>query len=90
MASDVTVFLDLSGSSHVVISIKDNGRGFDLETAAQSDGMGLISMQERVEDYGGTLQVQSTPGQGTTVEARLGRSKVKPGQQADFNVEDLL
>jgi signal transduction histidine kinase len=89
MASEVIVHLDIMDSSQVVISIEDNGRGFDLETAVQSDGMGLMSMQERVESYGGTLSIQSQLGQGTTVEARLDHPITRPGQRTDFDVEDL-
>jgi signal transduction histidine kinase len=89
MASEVIVHLDIMDSSQVVISIEDNGRGFDLETAVQSDGMGLTSMQERVESYGGTLSIQSQLGQGTTVEARLDHPITRPGQRTDFDVEDL-
>jgi len=89
MASEVIVSLDISDSSQVVISIEDDGRGFDLESASQSDGMGLTSMQERVENHGGTLRIQSTLGQGTTVEARLGHAPKTPSQPTDFDVEDL-
>ena len=55
------------GSVH--LSINDNGVGFDPQTA--SAGLGLISMTERVEHVGGSLQVRSQPGGGTTVEVTV-------------------
>jgi signal transduction histidine kinase len=90
LASEVVVYLDTSHDDYVVLRIEDNGRGFDLGAAAQSDGMGLTSMQERAESFGGNLRIQSAPDQGTTVEARLGYAKTGPVQQGGFNVEDLL
>jgi signal transduction histidine kinase len=89
MASEVIVCLDFLIGEQVVIRIEDNGRGFDLESAADSDGMGLMSMKERAEIFGGKLTIQSTPGQGSTVEARLSHTKITPRQKTDFDVEDL-
>jgi len=57
------------GESGVVLEIDDDGRGFDTETT--SWGMGLRNLRERVESLGGALEVQSTPGEGTTVRATL-------------------
>lgn len=90
LASEVAVCLDSSHSEHVVLRIEDNGQGFDLAVAAQSDGMGLTSMRERAESFGGEVRIQSGPDQGTIVEARLGYERTRPGQQSGFNVEDLL
>ena len=53
----------------IVLEIDDDGRGFDTETT--SWGMGLRNLRERVESLGGTLEVQSTLGEGTTVRAML-------------------
>jgi signal transduction histidine kinase len=90
LASEVSVCLDISHGEYVVLRIEDNGRGFDPAAAAQSDGMGLTSMQERAENFGGELHIQSGPDRGTIVEARLGYARTRPGQQGGFNVEDLL
>ncbi len=49
------------------IRIEDDGNGFDTETAQQSDGLGMKSMQERARLLGGELTVQSEPGLGTRV-----------------------
>jgi signal transduction histidine kinase len=49
------------------LTVRDDGRGFD--PAANTDGFGLQGMRERAELLGGTLTVDSAPGQGTTVTA---------------------
>jgi signal transduction histidine kinase len=51
----------------VNLEIRDDGAGFD--PAAETDGFGLLGMRERVELLEGTLQLDSTPGRGTTVRA---------------------
>ena len=51
----------------VRVTVRDDGRGFD--PLGHSDGFGLIGMRERVELLHGTLEVTSSPGQGTTINA---------------------
>lgn len=48
------------------IRVEDNGKGFDLNSVRKT-GLGLIGMQERVSNLGGVLQIESRPGNGTTV-----------------------
>ncbi len=67
-AKHVGVELDLSSAEQVVLSIGDDGRGFDPRAwRANPKGLGLIHMQEEVNQGGGTLTVESTPGKGTTI-----------------------
>jgi signal transduction histidine kinase len=49
------------------LRIADNGIGFELAGTAR--GLGLTSMRERVELSGGRFGIQSSPGQGTRIEA---------------------
>lgn len=49
--------------------VRDDGAGFD--PAAQSPGLGIIGMRERVALLGGSLSITSTNSKGTSVEARL-------------------
>jgi signal transduction histidine kinase len=64
--------VQLRGSSDVVhLSVSDSGAGFDLEAAKRGQGLGLISMQERVELINGTLFVESQLKCGTTIQARV-------------------
>jgi signal transduction histidine kinase len=53
----------------VRIKVRDDGRGFD--PVAHTDGFGLLGMRERIELLQGTLEVASSPGEGTTVTAVL-------------------
>jgi len=51
-----------------MVSITDDGVGFDIEgRSASTSDTGLAGMQERAEIIGGTLNLVSTPGLGTTV-----------------------
>jgi signal transduction histidine kinase len=49
------------------LRIQDTGVGFD--PGATRDGLGLVSMRERLRMVGGKLAVRSSPNQGTVVEA---------------------
>jgi signal transduction histidine kinase len=66
------------------LRVRDDGIGFDLEALGARDGdesrgMGLLSMRERVEALGGTLQIETVPDRGTLVEASLpSRGKERP------------
>ena len=51
------------------LRVSDQGRGFD--PSARTDGFGLIGMRERVTLAGGTLELESSPGAGTTIVAIL-------------------
>jgi signal transduction histidine kinase len=57
----------------VHVSVRDNGIGFD--TAAQhASAHGLLGMRYRLETEGGELRLESTPGQGTLIQADLPES----------------
>ena len=49
--------------------VSDDGKGFDPEV--RTDGFGLIGMRERAELAGGTLELRSAPGAGTTIVAAI-------------------
>jgi two-component sensor histidine kinase len=63
--------------SELTLTIADDGVGFDVETA-WGKGLGLISIQERVEANGGTMAVQSTPGSGTEFMIRVPIASADP------------
>ena len=65
------------------LRVSDQGRGFD--PSARTDGFGLIGMRERVSLAGGTLELESSPGAGTTILAILParhREEKKKGEKA--------
>ena len=53
----------------MALAVTDDGRGFREEEA--TEGFGLIGMRERVRLAGGRHEIESTPGQGTTVHASI-------------------
>ena len=57
------------GEIHLIVS--DSGKGFDIEAATQSRGIGLTSMQERVRLVGGTIAIESKLMGGTTIHVRV-------------------
>ena len=54
----------------IQVQVQDDGVGFDA-SAKRVGRHGLSGMRYRVESHGGTMQVITAPGQGTTVQAQL-------------------
>jgi len=72
-ATQVGVRLTHDGAT-LRVAVNDNGRGFSTRqsvAATGTHGLGLMGMHERFEVLGGTIQLDSTPGQGTTIAATL-------------------
>ena len=59
----------------IALTVSDDGRGFEVEPvtrqAVRGGRLGLVGMQERIGLVGGTLNIVSKPGSGTTVECRI-------------------
>lgn len=70
-ASRTEVVLDLR-DDHLILIVEDDGVGFDPRQAVKAaDGrLGLIGMRERADLVGGSLEVETAPGQGTTIYVR--------------------
>lgn len=67
-AETESVDITLAGEpDSLTLFVRDSGRGFDPDCGKGSVGLGLISMRQRAELIGGTLEVQSAPGQGTQI-----------------------
>ena len=58
-------------SDEIHLTVADSGAGFDREAAMKSTGLGLTSMQERLRSVDGALSIESQPGLGTTIHARV-------------------
>jgi len=70
-ATRATISLYVEGD-WAVLEIVDNGTGFDLADAElRRPGMGLFAMRERLELVGGDAVIETSPGKGTTVRARV-------------------
>jgi PAS domain S-box-containing protein len=61
----------VSGGQTLTVWVGDDGCGMALGAAGKAISFGLMGMHERIEALGGTLQIDSTPGQGTRLEAVL-------------------
>ncbi len=62
------------GPAELVLLIEDDGRGFSEDATpgrSQDAGLGLISMRERAALVGGSLTVDSAPGEGTSIYVRV-------------------
>jgi signal transduction histidine kinase len=66
-ARQVTVLLERRGDG-VVLIVEDDGCGFDPAAVRDpKEALGLVGMRERAQIIGGRLEVETTPGQGTSV-----------------------
>jgi signal transduction histidine kinase len=66
--------------NHLFVEVRDDGRGFDVTTATR--GAGLTNMEDRLDALGGTLEIESTLGVGTTLRATVPVSQVAPAAAA--------
>lgn len=73
-ARTVSIVLSLDGDE-VQLTVSDDGRGFVIPGAMSSllkrGHVGLMSMRDRIERLGGAFQIQSAPGAGTQLVARV-------------------
>ena len=69
-ATRVSLKLAKTGSN-ISLLVIDNGQGFDIEKEPGVLGHGLSNMAERARQVGGQLEIESSPGEGTTVTVRL-------------------
>jgi signal transduction histidine kinase len=71
-----------SGARHAIVElrgvndelclrIKDDGKGFNPNSEANQNGLGLVSMRERLRAEHGNIVVAAQPGQGTQIEVRV-------------------
>jgi signal transduction histidine kinase len=66
------VAVALCGSPDAIrLDISDAGIGFDPDTVLSGRGVGLVGMQERVRAVDGELFIESRPGAGTSIRARV-------------------
>ena len=70
----------------IQLTIGDDGVGFDvaeaMDLASRGKSIGLLGMRERAALAGGELTIESAPGKGTTIQARLPLSAPDPGAEA--------
>ena len=88
-ATEIRVALQLDEAG-LIITIADNGRGFDLRQAPRN-GNGLYNMEQRLAGIGGRLEISSQPRQGTIVRLIVPRARLlgratgdKPGRLESY------
>ena len=82
------VSVDLRASTGaLVLTVVDDGAGFDVN-AAWGRGLGLISMNERVEAIGGSMTIGSHPGSGTRLEVAVPVDAVKEADAVATGLRD--
>jgi two-component system, NarL family, sensor histidine kinase DegS len=78
-ASEVLLTLTF-GPRGLNLHIEDNGRGFVLPSGTRGlvtrGHLGLIGMQERAQLMGGSVRIESKPGQGTAIDVSVNSSAV--------------
>jgi PAS domain S-box-containing protein len=83
-ASNVDVILERR-ADHVLLIVEDNGVGFEPSSLEnQSQGFGLLGMQERAALMGATIEIESAAGGGTTILVRMDVSR--PGSAESVHV----
>ena len=82
-ATSAVVELSADGGC-LTFQVRDDGVGFDPGTTAR--GIGLQSMLDRLQALGGSLDVRSAPGEGTTVRGRV-RAEALVESSAGVDVE---
>jgi PAS domain S-box-containing protein len=71
-------------SGEVELSVSDSGSGFDLDEVMSGEGLGLTSMKERLKLVDGQLSIESKPGMGTTIYARVPLSSETAAERASL------
>jgi two-component system sensor histidine kinase DegS len=71
------------GEQSIKIGVTDNGKGFALpkriNSLASKGKLGLIGIQERMRSIKGTYQLQSKPGQGTSISIEISLARIVKG-----------
>lgn len=69
-AGATNVWITLSQKENkVILTVKDNGRGFD--TTVKTPGMGINNMISRAQVLDGTVHIESSPGNGCVLEVQI-------------------
>ena len=58
-------------ADRIVVTVRDEGAGFDVRELENKNGIGMLSMEERAHWLGGRFKVYSEPGKGTEIEASV-------------------
>ena len=57
--------------SEIQLEVSDRGVGFNVANVKKTEGLGLVSMRERIHLLNGTITIESIPGFGTSIRASV-------------------
>src|SRR3954453_7036372 len=80
-ATNVEIVLERRGNQ-VQLVVEDDGKGLEVEADGSGRGFGLVGMRERAALVGASLEIESSPGMGTTILVRM-----PAGTPADRHVD---
>ena len=76
-AKATKVEVRLAGANgHVMLEVRDNGRGISRAEIHNTKSIGLLGIRERAALLGGTLRIEGERGKGTTLTARIPKTSV--------------
>jgi signal transduction histidine kinase len=81
-ADNVNLHWSCDGT-RALLEVSDDGRGFELDKSGRIDSYGLMGMRERASSIGALLEIDSTPGEGTTI-----RCSLTPATAGDPRIPD--
>jgi signal transduction histidine kinase len=73
-AKEVTVAIE-GDKDGILLSVTDNGTGFDPVLMADQSGLGIVGIRERVRLVDGVVSIDSQPGRGTQIDVRVPMTK---------------
>ncbi len=80
-ASEISLQL-LRSNGSLLLTIEDDGCGFDVEAAMAKKGMGLNNIRHRVVDgLNGSMHIDSKPGQGTLITIEIPLEELYPSEK---------
>ncbi len=69
-ANDISMQL-IENKENLILILEDNGKGFTAPGGSPGSGNGLYNMQERARILGGTINVETSDGRGTTIRVKI-------------------
>jgi signal transduction histidine kinase len=67
-ATEVQIAITVGDDEQLVLTVRDNGKGYDAEVAARRKSYGVLGIRERAYSLGGTARIERIESGGTLVE----------------------
>lgn len=69
-ASNIDISIMIN-KNEIELEIKDNGKGFDINSVEKKKGVGLLSMRKRIQSIGGSFAYETSPGNGVQLRLKM-------------------